>query len=173
MTAADCRGQWTVGWVSQLPDHLVHLVGIDGRIVPCHAVTSGTQVATDLPIHHAALELLPGGLKTRAVGHTCFGGVVQELIVLDPEGSVPGLVVCPTVVGGVGSGAGHVCPLVDVFSLQGQDRISERGSDSSPTVPGCDPATASAPGWHDGTHSRSGRTWCHHGSERERYPSGG
>ena len=36
-------------------------------------------------------------------------GVVQELIVTHPQGSVPGFVVCPTVVGCVGShGAGHV-----------------------------------------------------------------
>ena len=83
---------------SQFPDHLLHLSGVNGGVIPAHTVTSGTEVASDLPIHHAALELLPGGLNAcLSVDHTCLGGVVQELIVLDPEGGVPGLVVGVTV----------------------------------------------------------------------------
>ena len=94
---------------SQFPEHLVHLVCINGGVVPCHPITSGTQVATDLPVHHAADELLPGGLNARAVGHTCLGGVVEEFIVADPEGSVPGLVVGVTV---------HGVLSVDVLSIE-------------------------------------------------------
>jgi hypothetical protein len=65
---------------------------IDGRIVPCHTVTSGAQVATDLALHHAALELLPGVSQLAQTQHR-LSGVVQKLIVADPEGGVPGLVV--------------------------------------------------------------------------------
>ena len=91
-------GMWLLyhrgGDPSQFPDHLLHLLSIDGRIIPCHTVTSGTKVATDLPIHHAALELLPVCLKAHlAVDHTRLSGVVEKLIVADPEGSIPGLVV--------------------------------------------------------------------------------
>ena len=100
---------------SQFPQHLVHLVCIDGGVVPCHTVASLAKVATDLPIHHAANELIPWGLKTLAVGHTCLSGVVQKLIVSDPQGSIPGFVVGVTV-------HGLVC-CVDVVSLQGQGRI--------------------------------------------------
>ena len=82
---------------SQVPDQILHLFSVDGGVVPCHTVASLAEVATDLPIHHAALELLPGSLQTLTVGHTRFGGVVQELIVLNPEGSVPGFVVGVTV----------------------------------------------------------------------------
>ena len=99
--------------VTQFPQHLVHLVCIDGRVVPCYPIASRAEVATDLPVHHAALELLPGGLKTRAIDHTRLSGVVEEFIVLNPERRIPGLVVCPTVVRGVGSGAGHVVCVVD------------------------------------------------------------
>ena len=43
-----------------------------------------------------------GGLIGAAVLNTCLGSVVQKLIIADPEGSIPGLVVCPTVVGVAG-----------------------------------------------------------------------
>jgi len=76
-------------------------------------------VASDLPISHAAHELLPRGLVIRAELHTRLSGVVEEFIVADPEGGIPGLVVCPTVVGGVGSGA-HVSFVWYVRILQGQ-----------------------------------------------------
>jgi len=74
-------------------------------------------VATDLPFGHAADELGPGVLRS-SERHTRLSGVVEELIVLNPEGSVPGFVVCPTVVGGHGS-----VRLVDGFSLQGHGLV--------------------------------------------------
>ena len=68
--------------LSQFLEKRTHCAGVDGVIVPPHAVARGNQVATDLP-----------ELNTRQ------SGVVQELIVLDPEGGVPGFVVGVTVVG--------------------------------------------------------------------------
>ena len=96
--------------LSQIPQHFVHLIGINGGVVPCHTVASLAEVATDLAVHHAADELIPGGLKTLTVDHTCLSSVVEEFIVADPQGSIPGLVVGVSV-------HGLVC-LVDVFSLQ-------------------------------------------------------
>ena len=74
-------------------------IGIDGGVVPCHTVTSGAQVATDLALHHAALELLPGSFPVGTKLNTGKSRVVQKLIVADPEGGVPGLVVCVAVHG--------------------------------------------------------------------------
>ena len=93
---ASVRGLGSGGKVSQ---ELLHLLCIDGRIVPCHTVTSGAQVATDLALHHAALELLPGSFPVGTELNTGEGRVVQKLIVADPEGGVPGLVVCVAVHG--------------------------------------------------------------------------
>ena len=87
-----------------------HRAGVDGIIVPTHPVASGDQVATDLPVSHATDELPPGRLTLSCELNTGAGGVVQKLIVLDPEGGVPGLVVGITVVG-------HVSFVVDVASI--------------------------------------------------------
>ena len=103
---------------SQICHHLVHLVCIDGGVCPCHAVASLDEVATDLPVSHAAHELLPGGLAVRAVLDTCLSGVVEEFIVANPEGGIPGLIVCPTVVGLVHGGSGHGVLSVDVLSIE-------------------------------------------------------
>ena len=92
---------------SELCHHLVHLVGIDGDAIPAHPITGLHKMATDLPVSHAADELIPGGLVIRAELDTCLSGVVEEFIVADPQGSIPGLVGCPTVVSGEG-GSGHV-----------------------------------------------------------------
>ena len=91
-----------VGWwavPSELCHHLIHLSGIDGGVCPCHAIASGDEVASDHAVSHAAHELIPGGLVVRAELHTCLGGVVEEFIVADPQGGVPGLVVGVTVHG--------------------------------------------------------------------------
>ena len=108
------------GSASELCHHLVHLIGIDGDAIPCHAVRGLPEVASDLTLHHAALELLPGGLIVRAELDTRLGGVVEEFIVANPEGSVPGLIGCPTVESGEG-GSGHVVWVVwYVRILEGQ-----------------------------------------------------
>ena len=90
---------WGGGDPSEIPQHLVHLLCINGGVIPAHTVASGDQMASDLSVSHAANELFPGGLQTLAVGDTCLSSVVEEFIVPDPEGSVPGFVVCPTVHG--------------------------------------------------------------------------
>ena len=107
---------------SQLCHHVHHLCRIDLRVVPCHAVTGLTQAAPNLTLSHATDELLPRGLALAAILNTCLSGVVQKLIVANPEGGIPGFVVGPTVVGSVGVGhrSGR---LVDVFILQGQRGI--------------------------------------------------
>jgi hypothetical protein len=106
---------------SQLCHHGVHLVSINGDAIPCHAILGLPEVATDHAIHHAAHELIPGGLIVAAVLYTCLGGIVEELIILNPQGSIPGFVGCPTVVGRKGGGCvGHGSFRFDVVSLQGQ-----------------------------------------------------
>jgi len=77
----------------------VHLHAADLGVIPRYAVGGLPDVASDLSLRHAADELLPRGLVVTAEGHTRLSGIVEELVVLNPEGSVPGFVVCPTVVG--------------------------------------------------------------------------
>ena len=90
----------------EIVHHGDDLPSIDGGMIPGDAVTSLSKVATDLSVHHTADELFPRVLIIATVGHTRSCGVVEELIILDPEGSIPGFVVCPTV---VGSGAHRCC----------------------------------------------------------------
>ena len=85
---------------SEVCHELVHFGSVDGGIVPGNTVASDEQVATDLPLGHTTDELAPGVLSISGELHTGAGGVVQELIVLDPEGGVPGFVVGVTVHGG-------------------------------------------------------------------------
>ena len=86
--------------LSQFFEQRTHGARVDGRIIPAHAVASGDKVATDLPVGHATDELPPGRLILSGELNTRLSGVVQELIVLDPEGGVPGFVVGVTVHGG-------------------------------------------------------------------------
>ena len=111
---------------SQIGHHVDHLGGIDARVIPTHPVTGLHEHPPDLPLGHAAHELLPRGLIIGAVLNARLSGVVQKLIVADPEGSVPGFVVCPTVVGLSGHGSSR---LVDVISLDGL------GAAAAPLVP--------------------------------------
>jgi hypothetical protein len=108
----------------EIAHHLVHLVCIDGARIPAHPITGLDEMATDLPVSHAANELLPRGLVITAELYTRLGGVVQELIVADPQGGVPSFVGCPTVVSGEGAGHVVVC-CVDVVSLQGQAAMAD------------------------------------------------
>ena len=56
-------------------------------------------MASDHAFGHTADELIPRGLAVATELYTCLGGIIEELIVLNPEGDVPGFVVGPTVVG--------------------------------------------------------------------------
>ena len=90
------------GSTDQFCHHLVHLVGVDGGVIPTDAVASGEVVA----VGHAADELLIETLALVGILDASNGGVVEELIVADPETGVPGLIIGPAVEG-VGGGAAH------------------------------------------------------------------
>jgi len=106
----------------QFGHHLIHLIGVNRWIVPLDAIASLTKETTDLAVCHASDELSPWGL-TLSVGHTCFRCVVEKLIVTDPQGSVPGLVVCPAVV--CGGGCCHLFGLFGMWPIwQGLDPIA-------------------------------------------------
>ncbi|AOV60211.1 hypothetical protein S820908_063 [Synechococcus phage S-CAM9] len=106
---------------SEFRHHLIHLGGINGGVSPCHVITShgaGTVV-------HATLEDRPRVVASLTELNTRFGGVVQETIVVNPEGGIPGFVVCPTVVGLGHGGSGHESFVVDVAIVgppRGQSR---------------------------------------------------
>ena len=91
---------------SEIRHHLHHLSGVDCGVIPANAVACLLKVATDHAVSHAADELIPRGVAFVAELHACLGSVVQKFVVPDPQGSVPGFIVCPTVVRGVGC-SGH------------------------------------------------------------------
>jgi len=93
-------------WVSveksselEIGHHLHDLAIVNHSAVPLHAVRGAAKVAPNLPLSHATHELVPRGLIVATELYTRLGGVVEEFIVLNPEGDVPGFVVSPTVVG--------------------------------------------------------------------------
>ena len=97
--------------------HLNHLEVVDAGAIPFDAIGGLTQHPPNLTLSHTANELIPRGLIIATEFNTRLSGIVQKLIVADPEGGIPGFVVGPTVVGVGGHGLSR---LVDVFSLQGQ-----------------------------------------------------
>ena len=88
----------------QFCHHLIHLGVVDGGVIPTDIITSGRVVA----VVHAADELGVETLASVGILDASNGGVVEKLVVADPQAGVPGLVVGPAVVGGVGHGW---CPL--------------------------------------------------------------
>ena len=92
---------------SEIDHHGIHLIGIDGARIPTHPILGLHEVATDHAVSHGTNELIPRGLIVAAELNTRLSGVVEEFIVANPEGSVPGFVGRPTVVGAEG-GSGHV-----------------------------------------------------------------
>ena len=94
---------------------------VDGRVSVCHTVTGGRLLA----VGHATDELLVGGLIVATVSDTCLSGVVQEGRVLNPQCHIPGLVVCPPIVGAIAGVVGdegldgHGSFRFDGISLQG------------------------------------------------------
>jgi len=77
---------------SEVAHHVVDLQSVDRGVIP--AATVGGLFAATLPEHRHQVLIGAAGLS----------GIVEGLIVLNPEGNVPGLPVCPT----VESGSGHV-----------------------------------------------------------------
>jgi hypothetical protein len=90
---------------SEIAHHLQDLAVVDAGAVPLHPVWGLPDVASDHALGHTAHELLPRGLAVAAELYTRLGGIVEELIVLNPESDVPGFVVGPTVE--IKSGVGH------------------------------------------------------------------
>ena len=91
---------------SEIAHHLQDLAVVDAGAVPLHPVRGLPDVASDHALGHTAHELLPRGLAVATELYTRLGGIVEELIVLNPESDVPGFVVGPTVE--IKSGVGHV-----------------------------------------------------------------
>jgi hypothetical protein len=70
--------------------HVVDLQSVDRGVIP--AATVRGLLAAALPEHcHQVL-----------IGATAAGSIIEGLIILNPEGHVPGLPVCPSVEGGSG-----------------------------------------------------------------------
>ena len=82
---------------SEVRHHLQDLAIVDAGRIPLDPIGRLTNVASDLTLSHAAHKLLPRGLPVATELHTRLGGVVEELIVLNPEGGVPGFVGCVAV----------------------------------------------------------------------------
>ena len=85
---------------SHFVQHLIHLCCVDPSIHPTGAVRGHLPEA----IFQGRDQGIVGDPLTEA---SCLlnvgeGGSVHALIVVDPEGGIPGLVVCPTVERGVG-----------------------------------------------------------------------
>jgi len=78
------------GGGSEVRHHLIDFDAVDRGVIPAHPV-AGLFAAALIEQRHQVL-----------IGAALFSGTIQTLIVLNPEGDVPGFVICPTVVGGVG-----------------------------------------------------------------------
>ena len=113
--------------LSQVRQHFIQGSGVDRAIHPAGTVRG---------------HLSPHHLKARdqaIVRIITLRDLVGRLIILNPEGDVPGCPVCPSVVGfGFGDHGGeclHWSFVVVESILQGQQRVRMPGSDGSPTVP--------------------------------------
>jgi len=70
--------------------------GIDLKVIPA------------APVWGLSRSTLPEQLQQVSIGAALAGSMVESLIILNPEGNVPGFPVCPSVVGfGLGSGGGR------------------------------------------------------------------
>ena len=78
---------------SEVGEEFSHLIGIDSGVIPGNPITRSTQHPTDLTLGHAANKLIPWGLGAVAELNASLSGVVEKLIVADPESSIPGFVV--------------------------------------------------------------------------------
>jgi len=75
------------GEPSEVRQHFIQGIGVDRAIHP-----AGT-VGGHLPPHHLQAR------DEAVIGIITLGDLVGRLIVADPQGDIPGLPVCPTVVG--------------------------------------------------------------------------
>ena len=80
---------------SEIGHHGADLQSVDRGVIPA-ATVRGLPAATIVEHCHQVL-----------IGAAAAGSIIEGLIILNPEGNVPGLPVCPT----VESGIGHRCRL--------------------------------------------------------------
>ena len=112
----------------EVDHHFTDRLSVNLEVVP--AATVWGLFAATLPEH-----LQQGSIRTP----TLAGSSIKTLIILNPEGNVPGLPVCPTV---IGVGGHRFSLLVDVISLQGQrggtapDCATRRGGRTVPGMKG-------------------------------------
>jgi hypothetical protein len=86
---------------SQVLQHLIQGSGVDGGIHPASTVRG----------HLTELRLQAG--NQAIIGVVTTGDAVQKVIILQPQGDIPGCPVCPTVVGfGFGDHGGECLHLV-------------------------------------------------------------
>ena len=90
----------------QIAHHGADFQSIDGGVIP--AATVRRLLAATIPEQRHQLLIVAAGL----------GGIVERLIVANPEGDVPGLPVCPSV-----ESVAHGLVCVDVISLQGHGLV--------------------------------------------------
>jgi hypothetical protein len=79
---------------SEIGQHRIDLQSVDLGVIP--AATVRGFLAATFPEQHQQILVVAAGL----------GGIVERLIILNPEGDVPGLPVCPSVEGLGGGGGG-------------------------------------------------------------------
>jgi len=76
--------------------HFGDRFGIDLKVIPA------------APVWGLSGSTLPQQRQKVSIGAALASGSIETLVILNPEGNVPGLPVCPTVVGfGLGSGGGR------------------------------------------------------------------
>ena len=97
-------------------EHLVHLIGVDLGVHPAHTVRGD--------LREFKFETRDQGIVTTVTIDA--SGAIDCLLVLDPEGDIPGLVVCPTVegltLGDHGFECLHCLVVWYVDSIRGQRR---------------------------------------------------
>jgi len=81
---------------SEIGDQFGNRFGIDLKVVPA------------APVWGLSRSTLPQQRQKVSIGAALAGSMVESLIILNPEGNVPGFPVCPPVVGfGLSSGGGR------------------------------------------------------------------
>ena len=115
---------------SKFLEHLIHLGGVDPSIHPAHTVCCHlTEVVLKRRDEGVVADLLT---EATCLLNVCHSESVHGLFVVDVEAGVPGLIVGPSVEGGVGGhgGSSHVVLFVWYTAIVGHG-----GSDIRRAVP--------------------------------------
>ena len=95
--------------------HLIDLIMIDQFIIPGYTIIGGELFY----IVHVSDELLVGSfISGIVILYTCNSSVIQERLILNPQGYIPGFIICPTIIG-LGLGCCglifHTCMIAWIF----------------------------------------------------------